>query len=78
MRPEVVDLRPEASASVRKRPSQLQWGKRIEACHSSRPCAGIVALSVSDVVLLRRRSVFEGSVFSLPRQWGFAIQGWSF
>ena len=44
--------------------SQLQWGKRktcqlddLKRVIFSCPGAGIVALSVSDVVLLRRRSV---------------------
>ena len=52
--------------------SQLQWGKRknvpfrwLEACHFSRPCAGIVALSMSDVALLRRRNVLSRFTFAL-------------
>ena len=36
------------------------------------PCARIVASQARRVVSLRRRSVLEGCVFSLPCQWGIA------
>ena len=62
-----VRKRSQAFASVRKRlymfasvAVAVPMGK-LEACHFSCPCAGIVALSESDAVLLRRRSVCEGS-----------------